>query len=203
MTGPAELVTLSDVIAHLNLDDIDSDDETELQGFIDAATTFIQNATGPILYQTFTEIHSGGSPVICLFHPPVVSITSITEYIGPVGYTLTEAELGQPGGAYAYSIDDPRSGIIRRRYSGGFVGNFAPGDHNIQVTYVAGRSTVPADIRMAVLQDIAGMWQPSQQGSNPYYDNQATGNGPLNPIGMFPRVAAILSDASKRTPAIG
>lgn len=203
MSGPTALVTLSDVKEHLNLDESDTTQDAKLQGFIDAATAFIQNLTGPIVNQTFTEVHSGGGSTICVFHPPIVSVTSIVEYVGPVGYALTEAELGQPAGAYSYSIDDPRSGIIRRRWQGGFAGPFIAGDHNIAVTYVGGQASVPADIRMAVLQDIAGMYQPSQLGSNPYYNNQATGNGPLNPVGLFPRVAAILSDASKRTPAIG
>jgi len=204
MTGPTSLVTLSDVKDHLNLDVNDTSQDIELQGFIDAATAYIQGLTGPIIQQTFTEVHSGGGPTICVYHPPIVSVTEIVEYVGPVGYTLTEAELGQPSGTYSFSVDDPRSGIIRRRWQGGFAGPFISGDHNIKVTYVAGQDTVAADIRMAVLQDIAGLYQPSQLGSNPYYDNgQATGNAPLNPVGMFPRVAAILSDTSKRTPGIG
>lgn len=203
MSGPTVLVTLDEVIAHLNLEGDTSLDTVELQGFIDAATAYIQAATGPIVQQTYTEVHSGGGSTICVFHPPIVSVTSIVEYVGPVGYTLTEAELGTPAGAYSFSIDDPRSGIIRRRWQGGFTGPFVGGDHNIVVTYVAGRTEVPADIRMAVLQDIAGLYQPSQLGTNPYYDNNQAGNGPINPIGMFPRVAAILSDTSKRLPGIG
>lgn len=205
MPGPTALVTLSDVKTHLNIDQADTSQDAELNGFIDAATAYIQNLTGPIINQTFTETHSGGGSTICVFHPPIVSVTSIVEYVGPVGYTLTEAELGQPAGTYSYSIDDPRSGIIRRRWQGGFAGPFIGGDHNIAVTYIGGQSSVPADIHMAVLQDIAGMYQPSQlgPGSAMFPNSVSDGNGPLNPIGMFPRVAAILSDASRRPPAIG
>jgi hypothetical protein len=52
------------------------------------------------------------------------------------------------------------------------------------------------------LQDLAGMFQPSQLGGNPY-GGIDRGNAPLNPIGMFPRVSEVLSAASMRTPAIG
>lgn len=198
------LVDLDDVKDHLNIDSTDTSQDVELQGFIDAATVYIQNLVGPIMPVTFTETHSGGGSTICLFNPPVLSVTSVVEYVGVTGYTLTQVSLGGDIGAYSFSLDDPSSGILRRRYSGGLVGNFVGGDHNVVVTYDAGAAAIPADIRMAVLQDIAGLFEPSQRGTNPFLPGgDAAGNGPLNPIGMFPRVAEILSAASTRLPGIG
>lgn len=201
MTTPEPLVDLDDVKAHLNLGATDTSGDAELLGFIEAASAYIQNITGPIVARTFTEVHSGGGPTIVLNHPPVSSIVSVVEYVGPTGYTLTDSELGATTGAYAFSLDNPSTGVLTRRYNGGIAGRFMGGYRNIVVTYVAGLPYVPADIRMAVLQDIAGLYQPSQLGTaNPY--NAELGNGPLNPIGMFPRVAEVLSAPVKRTPSI-
>lgn len=205
MTSPGEpLVDLGEVKDHLNIPSTDTSNDGELQGFIDAASAYIQSLTGPIMARTYSEIHSGGGATICLFNPPVLSVTSVVEYIGATGYTLTQVGLGDATGTYSFSLDDPLSGIIRRRYSGGFVGRFAGGDHNIAVTYVAGQTSIPPDIRMAVLQDIAGLWQPSQNGpSDPMFPAMGGAAGVrANPVGMFPRVAEILTQPSMRGPAI-
>lgn len=205
MTSPdfsTPLVDLSEVKDHLNIPSTDTSQDAELQGFIEAASVYIQNITGPITPQQLTETHSGGGTTICLFHPPVLSVTSVVEYNASTGYTLNQATLGTDAGAYAYTLDDPKSGVIRRRYSGNLVGRFIGGDHNVVVTYMAGQATIPPDIRMAVLQDIAGIYQPSQLGpSNSMFPNPGQGN--LNPISMFPRVAEVLSAVSMRVPAIG
>lgn len=205
MTSPTELVSLTDVLDHLNISPSADTNVAEIQGFIDAATAYIQRFTGPIVAQSFTETYNGGSPVICLRNPPVLSITSVVEYVGVTGYTLTQVELGDTIGAYSFTLDSLESGILRRRYNGGLAGPFAGGSANVVVTYTAGRTAVPSDVRMAVLQDIAGLYQPSQLGGNPYGASQGVevGNTPLNPIGMFPRVTEILSDPAKRVPAIG
>jgi len=163
----------------------------------------VQNATGPIIPQTFTETHSGGKSIICLFNPPILEVTTVVEYVAATGYVLTQVALGDPGSQYSFSLDDPKSGTLRRRYSGNIVGQFAGGDHNIAVTYLAGQATVPADIRMAVLQDIAGLYGPSQRGGNPYNNMGGDVLGHVNPVGMFPRLEAILSAPSMRTPSIG
>jgi hypothetical protein len=202
VSAPAPLVDLTDVKAHLNINPADTSNDAELSGFIDAATAYILNLTGPIDATQYTEVHSGNGPAIVLRNVPVVSVQSVTEYIGPTAYVLTQSELGAATGAYAFSLDNPQAGVLTRRYNGGIVGAFAGGVRNIVVTYTAGRGYVPADVRMAVLQDIAGLFQPSQEGSNPYYANAAAGNAPLNPIGMFPRVTEILSAPTRRTPSI-
>lgn len=204
MSAPLEqLVALSEVKEHLNLSLTESSNDAELQGFIDAATAYIQNATGPIIPRQYVEVHNGGGPTVVLFNPPVVSVDSVVEYIGPTGYTLTQAELGTDAGTYAFSLDSAEAGIISRRFNGGMVGCFAGGLRNVQVTYTAGRASVPADVRMAVLQDIAGLWGPSQTGpASPMFPDVAGGGPQRNPLTMFPRVAEVLSAATTRTPSI-
>lgn len=202
---PTELVSLPDVLDHLQLTGTSNVNFDQVQGFIDAATAFIQDLTGPIIPTVFTEVHDGGKMLIALRNPPVLAISSVIEYIGPTAYPLVDSELGSGQfSAYAYSLDSAAAGIIRRRYDGGLVGAFIGGVRNVVVTYTAGLTAVPADIRMAVLQDIAGLFQPSQlgPGTSMFPNSVGSGNGPLNPIGLFPRVAEILSAPTMRTPSI-
>lgn len=201
MTAPAPLVDLDDAKTHLNIAASDTSQDAELLGFIDAATAYVLNLTGPINATSYTEVHSGNGPTIALRNLPVIAVQSVVEYIGPTAYTLTQSELGATTGAYAFSLDNPQAGLLTRRYNGGIVGSFAGGYLNIVVTYTAGRGYLPGDVRMAVLQDLAGLFQPSQEGSNPYYATPQAGNAP-NPVGMFPRVTAVLTAATKRAPSV-
>jgi len=196
------IVTLSDVHEHLNIPDDDVSHDIELLGFIDAAEAIITYSVGPVDETTFTEVHSGGGPTIVLDNPPVLSVVSVVEYVGPTAYVLTQAELGSPTGAYSFSLDDPAAGIICRRYTGGLAGNFAGGYRNVQVIYTAGRTSVPGDIQMAVLEDLAGLYQQSQQGGRPSFSGSAEEETwSAGPVHLFPRLAMILTGPS-RTPSI-
>lgn len=198
------LVTLDDVHAHLNLPDSSAD--AEIMGFIEAATAFVEFETGPIIPQQFTEVHDGGGISIVLDNPPVLSVDSVTEYVGPTGYTLTQSELGSPTGAYAFSIDDAARGILTRRWSGGLVGPFVGGTKNIQIVYTAGLTSVPYDIRMAVLEDIRGLYTQTQYGRpgasfGGGIGSEAADQWSAVPMRQFPRLAALLEGPS-RAPSI-
>jgi hypothetical protein len=196
------LVTLDEVKTHLHISTDVHDDQ--IQGFIDAATAYIQGLTGPIVAQSFTETHCPGGEFIVVYHPPVLTVESIVEYVGPNAYPLTQVDLadGAGIGTYSFTIDNARGGILRRRWNGGIPGRFVGND--VIVSYTGGQGSVPADVRMATLQDISGLWQPSQNNSNPYGSDADLGNAPpTNPVNMFPRVAAILSGPSTRVPGIG
>lgn len=209
VTGPTVLVTLADVHTHLQIPLSNTTYDTQLQGFIDAATAYVQFQTGPIINQTYTEVHSGGGPTIVLDNPPLISVTSVIEYIGLSAYTLNPAELGTDGGFYAYSIDDPNAGILCRRYAGGLAGSFAPGYRNIAVVYTAGLTSVPGDVRMAVLEDLRGLFTQTQYGGPSASfggdigdTSQDDWNESMNnPVGSFPRLAALLQGPS-RTPSL-
>lgn len=210
-TNPTVLVALSDVYTHLQVPVANQTSAlgAQIQGFIDAATEFVQFQTGPIIPVVCTEVHSGRGPTIVLDQPPLLTVTSVTEYVGPTAYTLTQCELGTPTGAYAFSVDDPQAGIICRRYTGGLAGPFAGGYRNVQVIYTAGQSSVPADVRMAVLEDIRGLFSQTQYGGeSSAFGGEITGSGdtwtqgdPINPIGSFPRLAALL-EGPTRAPSI-
>lgn len=205
MTLPTSIVTLADVHAHLNIDPSDTTHDTELQGFIDAATAYVQHQTGDIIAAEYFETHNGGRNTIRVDHPPILSVQEVVEYVGQTGYTLTEVTLAESAdvGTYSYSLDNPRGGVIQRRWNGGMAGPFTGGNANVTVAYTAGTNTVGADIRMAVLQDIAALWQPGQTGTNPYGSDDEMGGFPLDTVNMFPKVAAILSAPAMKIQAIG
>lgn len=199
------LASLADIHAHLNIPVSDVSHDTELQGFLDAATATVTYATGPQAATTFTETRDGGGTVIMLDNPPVLSITSITEFFTPGGRVLTAQPLGSgTGDAYGYSLDDPASGKITRR-AAGYASPFIGGRNSVVIVYVAGTTTVAADVRLAVLEDIRGLYQQTQQG-------RAVGGGSIGsssedqwsvgPMHLFPRLALLLGGPS-RTQSIG
>ena len=166
MTAPTTLVQLADVKAHLNI--TSNDDDTELQNFINAATEKIQEITGPVLSRTVTEYRNGGEENIVLWQRPVQSITSVTELLGSIPYTLTEIQFGAGTNNYHFTFDVTESEIQRRVVN--WPAPFIDGDNNIKIVYVAGYATIPSAIRLATLALIQHWWSASQlnrQGGRP------------------------------------
>lgn len=194
------IVTLADVKDFIGIPTAQTSRDTVLQRYIDAATAWATYVSDAIVPTTYTnEVHSGGGPTIILFNRPIISVTTVTEYIGSVGYTLTAAEAGT-NVTYSYSIDNADAGILTRRWNG-IVGNFIGGRNNVVVTYQAGYASIPADISTYVLMDIQVLYNMSQQGRR-----QGSGVGeqfsPTLPLNAFPRLASLMQ-SSRRTPAIG
>ena len=195
----AALVSLTETKTHLNITTTNND--TQLQGFIDAAQAQADYWFGPTRRATYTnEVHDGGWPTIVLFNAPILSVTTIKEYIGVSEHDLTLQPPGSTVDNYGYSIDDPNSGIIVRRSAAGTPIPFFGGPRSIIVTYVAGSTSTAADIRMAMLEDIRGLWVQTQQARRPtgMPDEDIWNAGPLR---MFPRLAA-LSSGPSRIPSI-
>lgn len=164
ISSTGSLATLAELKAQLNIPSADTTYDVELQGDLDAATPFIEGITGPILQRVVTaEQHDGGRSVIVPRQQPVLSITSVTEYVGPTAYVLTAAATpALATSAYAYTLD-PITGAITRRSAGEAV-PFPGGTDNVLVTYTVGTSTVHPNARLAALMYAAAMWQDTQQG---------------------------------------
>lgn len=187
MPIPAGLATypwppsVVEVDKELNLG-ADTSQDAELAGFIDAAAKMIENVTGPITPNTYTEVHDGGAAKLALRRVPVISVTSITEYVGLTGYPLTLQPLGATNDNYGYSLDDPITGVITRRSSAGILSPFMGGRSAVTVTYIAGRATVPANVRLAALELIREMWSSTQRGNSsgrPIPGSDDTANEPV------------------------
>jgi hypothetical protein len=197
-------VTLADMKDHLNIRS--SSDDFELLGFLAAGLSVVEGLVGSITPTSYTESHSGGSVSIILYHQPVISIDSVTEWWGNGLFTLSSQPLG--GGVsdqYGYTLDDASSGRLTRRMTGGYPFPFIGGTNSITVTYTAGRTSVPASIDLAQKIITASLWT-SQRGTAALPpmggDMQAV---PVGGGGQIPSLALQLIEGSglMRVPGIG
>lgn len=137
-------VLLADVKAHLNITVATYD--AELQAHIDAAEGTIAAKVGPLSPTSVTDRLEGCyERSLVLTCSPVVSLTSVKEVLGA---TLNLSDL---------YLDAP-AGIVRWVDSVGLFGALL-----YDVTYMAGRSSLPADLALAVKEQVRHTWR-SQRG---------------------------------------
>jgi uncharacterized phiE125 gp8 family phage protein len=131
-------VTWAEAKAHLRL--TGDDDQTQVETMIDAATDFAESRMGCTLMQrTRTHVIYDGQP-LTIPYGPVASITSIVDD-DDNAITATLESIGNL----------QRLNISTASYS-----------YPLTVTYVAGfasRSSIPASIRLAILQHVATMYE--------------------------------------------
>jgi len=199
MPGPTSLVTLADAKTHMNITATTWD--TEIQGFIDDATPVVEDIVGPVIQVAFDEWYDGGGMFLSVRHRPIVSVTSVTEYIGTSAYTLTGVATPDLGTSYSYTFEP--SGRVIRRSGGGGMRPFPVGVSNVRVVYVAGRATVPPNVRLGALELIRHLYQLSQQGGRPAFGGGAAEEGPWAPSGFAvpTRVLELLAP-NRRHPSI-
>lgn len=127
------IATLTDLKIHLDITNTDSD--AELQEMLDAAVEIVENTVGPVTPASVTETHYGVyTDTIVLNKRPVVSLTSVATWYGALASTLVPADF----------VVDADQGLLRYANGGWFAGAYI-------VTYMAGRSVVPASFRLATL----------------------------------------------------
>lgn len=133
-------VGLVEVKAHLNI--TSTGDDGELLSFIHAATAGIEAKVGPLTRRTVTQTHNGGTHSV-LLSPPVVSVTSVTENgttVPSTGYSVSESGVLTRVNGYSRSV-------------------WTDGFNNISVTFVGGRTSIPADLRQAVMVLVQHLWE--------------------------------------------
>lgn len=161
----SSIVSVSDVTTHLRYPTADTADNVAIQGFINAASDVINVECGLVMPQQFDEYYDGGRKQIWLRHNPILEVFQVEEGWGFINYELVEVEVNSPVQTqmFAFSVDEPESGMISRRVGGNVSIPFVPGDANVHITYSAGRSVVPGAVRLACLELIAHWWHGSQQ----------------------------------------
>jgi hypothetical protein len=160
------LISISDARSFLDIPASASVDEAELQDFIDAASAVAEFYVGDIVGGTWTEVHDGGDAAIYTRHTPIKTVTSLTEYVGSITYTLTNQPLGSSVDAWGYTIDDPQAGRIVRRSASGMAWRFVPGSGNVRITYTSGVATIPTNVRLGVEFIVRHLYD-SQRGAQP------------------------------------
>jgi hypothetical protein len=160
---PQYIISLDDAREAIGMAAADSAKDARLQRFIAAATPIMEDIVGSVLSKSRVETYDGGTSQIALLWTPVISVTSVIESYGTFVRALTLQDIfaGTGMDSYGYTLDDPVSGIITRRASGAAMG-FAGGRRNIQVTYVAGRAVLGANVMLATQLLIRDMWTQSQ-----------------------------------------
>lgn len=135
------LVSLSQVKAQLNIPATDTSNDAELQSYVDAATFPVEEACGRVIAQrtVIDELDAWGCSFL-LRSVPVASLTAVSAVDGSQTWDVNQLHVdGGTGEVTVLSGPD-----FRRR---------------IQVTYVAGVSTVPPNVQLATLIIIQHLWQ--------------------------------------------
>lgn len=171
-----QVVDLPSVKAHLNLNLGDTSQDPELLGFILAAGPIIRDIIGPFLPETHVEFFDGGAQTVSVSWQPLMSVQSVYEYYGLAGFLLTEQPLGSQSTAFGFTVDYA-TGVLTRRAFGGGAAQFARGDKNVQVSYTAGRVSIPFNVRLGALELIRHNWQMTQQGGRGRMRSSVGGGG--------------------------
>lgn len=171
-SGSSDPVELADVKAHLNL--TGDGDDAELQQMLDAAVAHLSRLVGPLTATAYTERLSGnsGGPLI-LSHTPVVSLTSVA-YSDGTSVDVDDLDVGENGLVY---------------WNYGTTGYWTTGSRNVTVVYEAGRSDLPADLRLAVLELTRHLWT-TQRGiaeNRPRFDDGPDDFAPTGSSFTLPR----------------
>lgn len=171
----ADLVTLDQVLSHLNMADNPPNDLAELELFVSAATDHVAYRYGTMPAATYTETLSVADDGLGIYRLwvrpirfPVTAVTSATSEDGTVYST-----------GFTISTDGRR------------VRHIAMASGEWTLTYTAG-SEAPADLKLAALEDIRGLYQPGQIGAPANFgafDIPAEPTG-FRPVNLWPRIDA-------------
>jgi hypothetical protein len=206
-TGGQQIVGLPEVKDALLLPANDRIHDNALNELIEDVAPLIEEHTGPLLLQTFTELFDGGNNIISLSHrpnygygtSPVLNILGVSEFRGPIEYPLAPVQNPVYGGIYTYELD-PRLGTITRRTAGGGVIAFYPGRNSIRVTYQAGQERVPRNVRRAAIETIRWWYRTTMaegKGAMTLADDE-----PRMPMVSLPYHAVAMLSPTRRHPSI-
>jgi hypothetical protein len=139
-----QIVSLADAKGQVNIPLASTTHDDELMGFVRSATAVCEQYVGAIARTAFTESFDGGVSRVALSHAPVLSVTSVTES----GNALVASD---------YTLS-PLSGVLTR--TSNFVEfPFYMGSRNVTVSYLAGRTATPPNVRQAALIIVQHMWE--------------------------------------------
>lgn len=139
---PRYLISLADAKAHLNMSPSSTVDDAELLGHIEAATSAIEDYLGETIVRTVVvekRTLTRQAQVLLRSHP-VVSLTSVVSLDGATTWDVADLDL------------DVTTGLVRT-----ITGPQVAGD--VVITYVAGRSVIPANYARAAEIVVANLWE--------------------------------------------
>lgn len=161
MADTLDVLTLAEAKTAINTDSADHD--TELALHITAVSRRLDDLCGPVVQRTVTdELHDGGCHRLLLRHTPIVSVTSVTEYVSTTSTALSaESNASKPASGYLLEADGHYVSVRRRR--GNTDATFPNGRRNVAVTYEAGRATDTASVdelfKLAAASILRRLWK--------------------------------------------
>lgn len=167
MADILDLLTLDEGKRALNIPLADTSFDTEVASYITAVSQRIDDLCGPVVQRTITgEAHDGGAAYIFPVHTPVVSVTSIAQYLSGSATTLTaETVSSAVSSNYLLTAAGTHASLVRRRSSWSD-SVFPAGRANVVITYVAGRFTntaaVSAKFKQGAAKMLSVMWKGDQ-----------------------------------------
>lgn len=138
------VLTLPEVKTHLGIDAAVATFNTELTTFIARAESAISRPVGPLAPEEKTERVRGCDTVLYLSFPPIVSLTSVTAVDG----------VAVPAG----QLTPTSGGRVEFTQAGSFPSRF------YDVVYQSGWSTLPDDLKLAVLELVRHMFDTRRGG---------------------------------------
>ena len=172
----ATSLTVGDVAEHLNIPTPTGSQDAEFEGFLLAADAHVSVSVGPVINVLRTESVAPSDWALWVSRVPVLSVTSVTQ--GTMVYTSGITFNAESGRVYFPQVNSGRWDVV----------------------YRSGWLTFPADLRVAVLEDIRGL-QRGQLG--PPGAIGAFGMDPLptpsgRPVTMWPRTDLWIEAERKR-----
>lgn len=143
------IIGLPETKRHLGIPADDTTDDGDLRSVILTASAVAEDVVGVVARRTVTEYATGGGRHVVLERPPILDVLEVRAHGVPV----------DPG-EYTAS----QSGLVSHRSS------WPTGLRGIEVTYLAGRAIVPANIAEAVLELVRVNWRPRQGGNYSAFD---------------------------------
>lgn len=164
ITEIASLSTVKQYMRVPNPTNTSSDDAT-IQILMAAAQKVVERELGHIVAKKYhTERHDGGKCEVWLRELPVLYVSNVEEGWGYYDWELDDQEVNSiPAlSIWAYSLDMPDEGLVTRRGPGNVLYPFVHGRNNIRVSYVAGRTDIPANAVLAFLELVSIWFRQSQ-----------------------------------------
>jgi hypothetical protein len=183
-TDPGYLISLAAAKSHLNIPDSNTENDTEIVGWLSSITEIVEFYCGACVPRTIVEYHEAAR-MLMLEVTPVLSVTSILPYL-TAGLSYTTAQLKV----------SPDGRVMLKDGTTFYWGPY-------EVTYVAGRRTMPAGILDAVKIILEHMYETQRGPSGLPFQNQEL-NSPAAGMGyLVPNRALELLKAHDRGPSAG
>ncbi|MGP3684152.1 hypothetical protein ACTVZO_05460 [Streptomyces sp. IBSNAI002] len=190
--APPLILSLADGRRHLQIPAGDTAADEQMRGWLESVTELVESFCGPVVRRTVVDdydIQRGGVPRLALRRVPVLSVTSAVEVL-----------TGSPSyDAVALTVDS--NGILRR-LDGGLLHGL------LRITYVAGRTVVPANLSSAARIILQHLWR-TQYGASRALAGLGGGEdfAVTEPIAGFgyaiPNRAMQLMEPHRLPPAVG